>query len=444
MGSALAVRDVPVLLALGGLADLDVGAALLREVLGDRDDGLTAGVEDGLVTIGRHVVVVQGLRVEHLVEPAHGSGSTQAQAQITHVGVVPVGPDLLGALGAQEAERVVLLARSTQAARGDVVLHDGVGGDSLVGVHGVLLGRDGHLVPVGDVLVVQILVVGAGVVRRGDLTVGVDDAGAHAVGEAELEVLLLDGALLAAPALVVPLLSGELAEADPAHDGPVGADVTQVLLTAAQTGGDDGLVHDVLLGDVGEDRVLHPELDELAVVDHQVEATDAVDVVLEPLRVVLGRILAAVEITDVLRLVAPHVGCTGDECIEADAGEHVVGGIGGIHGVLLDVVVDDVRLRRDEVDHVDAEAAGDEAVVVLLAERDLEGPEEVTQRRDARGAVRSRTLDHGRSRQDGAVGAPSTIVLLSDAHVTGDSVVCVEDEGRISLLAHDGYFLLVC
>lgn len=277
MRSALAVRNVPVLLALGGLADLDVGAALGREVLGTGDDGLTTGVEDGLVTCGRDVVVVQRGLVEDPGETAvllGGGGSTQAGADELDR-VVPVLTDLLGAGGALgvagELGQVTLqlgpalgevvldaLVVDAHFARRDErsvdVVHLGaVGGDGLVGVHVVLLGRGGHLVPVGDVLAVQIQVVGAGVVGCDDLAVGVDGAGAQIVVEAELEVLLLDSALLAAPDLVVPLLSGELAEADPAHDGPVGADVTQVGLTAAQTEGDDGLVHVVLLDVVGGD-----------------------------------------------------------------------------------------------------------------------------------------------------------------------------------------------
>lgn len=382
MGSALAVRDVPVLLALGGLADLDVGAALGREILGTRDDGLTTGVEDGLVTSGRDVVVVQRGLVEDPGELTQALGTGAGTDELDRV--VPVLTDLLGAGGALGVAgalgqvtlqlgpalgEVVLDALVVDAhfARRDErsvdVVHLGtVGGDGLVGVHDVLLGSvvlgvEGSPLAVEhgvELLHAEELVHGApvleadvtmtahssdGLVQRRDglerevhshlteegarrvhvdLRVDLDlvgdqetihclhDALDDAVAGILTEELGLDvddaahvvlphlldghglvlGALLAAPVLVVPLLHGELAEADLAHDGVVRADVTQVLLAAAQTEGDDGLVHAVLLDVVDLDVELVGDavrqVQSLALAEHAVVLGAQVDDVLRP------------------------------------------------------------------------------------------------------------------------------------------------------------------
>lgn len=132
------VLDVPVLVALGGLGDLDHEDTSLTQLLGLGEDHSLGGVvEEAQVAVGQH-----GLTGEHvgLVDTLDGRrSSTHAGTHISDVGMVP-GADFLRALDALDP-LVTAVRRTSDGAVGQVVLHELVVGDDGVDVHGVLLGR---------------------------------------------------------------------------------------------------------------------------------------------------------------------------------------------------------------------------------------------------------------------------------------------------------------
>lgn len=376
MRSALAVRDVPVLLALLGLGDLEDRAALGLERLDQREDGVLARIEHDLGAVLGRVVVVHGVLVEHLGEAAvvllGGGGSTQADADEVDR-VEPVLTDLLGAGGALGVAGVLgQVTLQLGPALGEVVLdalvvdadlagrdersvdvvHLGtVGGDGLVGVHGVLL---------GDVVVLgehDLVVVHAAVL------VLVDEAdGADVVGiTVELDVLVRR---LDATALLLRLLDGDVV-----HVGVLSIrELIHVLLQAHVGVRVVRVVEAVREGDHG--------LGDL-VLDLRVDLEGIGQILLVDVHVHLCAVLLRPEELDGTH--GPVVALAADHADQWQVGAGVdETDVGDVHVVLLDVVDLDVELVGDAVRQVQSLALAEHAVVLGAQVDDVLRPGEAS------------------------------------------------------------------